>query len=82
MKRISTEEVMDNLYMFQVRFGEVDEFGWWELDRISVHAGMNFTSTQFQDECQTCGVWLTLAALYHQEMNGQVKVIYLFLFFL
>ena len=28
----------------------------------------------FQDECQTCGVWLTLAAPEHQEMNGKVEV--------
>ena len=28
----------------------------------------------FKEECQTCGVHLTLAASEHQEMNGQVKV--------
>ena len=35
---------------------------------------MQFTSTEFKDECQTCGVRLKLAAPEHQEMNGQVEV--------
>ena len=37
-------------------------------------AGTQFTPTYFQDECQTRGVCLTLAAPEHQEMNRQVKV--------
>ena len=40
----------------------------------SADAGTQFTSTEFKDECQTCGVRLTLAAPEHQEMNGQVEV--------
>ena len=28
MDNITTEEVMDNLDVFQARFGKVDEFGW------------------------------------------------------
>ena len=35
---------------------------------------MQFTLTEFKDECQTCGVRLTLVAPEHQEMTGQVKV--------
>ena len=31
---------------------------------------------KFKDECQTRGVCLTLAAPEHQEMNGQVEVIW------
>ena len=31
MERITTEEVMDNLDMFQPRFGKMDKFGWWDL---------------------------------------------------
>ena len=31
---ILTEEVMDKLDIFQSRFGEIDEFGWWDLKRI------------------------------------------------
>ena len=60
--------------MFQSRFGENDEFGWWDLERISEDAGTQFNSTEFKEECQTCGVRLTLAVSEHQEMNGQVEV--------
>ena len=74
MEKITTEEVMDKLDMFQSRFGKIDPFGWWDLERISADAGMHFTSTEFKDECQTCGVRLTLAALEHQEMNGKIEV--------
>ena len=35
MEKITTEEVMDKLDMFQSRFGERCEFGWWYLERIS-----------------------------------------------
>ena len=49
MERITTEEVMNNLDMFQSRFGKIDEFGWWDLERISADAGMQFTSKELQD---------------------------------
>ena len=74
MEKITTEEVMEILYMFQSRFGKMDQFGLWYLERISADAGTQFTSTEFKDECQTCGVFLTLAAPEYQEMNGQVEV--------
>ena len=74
MENITTEEVMDKLDMFQSRFGKIDQFGWWDLERISADAGTQFTSTKFKEECQISGVRLTLAALEHQEMNGQVEV--------
>ena len=32
---ISTEEVMDELDMFQSRFVKIDEFGWWDLEIVS-----------------------------------------------
>ena len=48
MDKITIEEVMDKLYMFQSRFEEIDEFGWWDLERISVNAGTQFTSTEFK----------------------------------
>ena len=35
MEKIKTEEVMDKLDMFQSRFRKIDEFGWWDLERIS-----------------------------------------------
>ena len=34
MEKIPTEEVMDRLDMFQSRFGKMDQFGWWDLERI------------------------------------------------
>ena len=34
---------MDKLDMFQSRFGKIDQFGWWDLERISVDAGTQFT---------------------------------------
>ena len=52
----------------------MDQFGWWDLERMSADAGTQFTSTEFKDECQSCGVRLTLTAPEHQEMNRQVEV--------
>ena len=57
---------MDKFGMFQSRFGKIDKFGWWELEIISSDAGMQFTSTEFQDKCQTCSVQLTLEAPENQ----------------
>ena len=65
---------MDKLDIFQSRFEKIDQFGWWDLERISADAGTQFTLTEFKEECQTRGVRLTLAAPEHQEMNGQVEV--------
>ena len=62
MEKITTEEVMEKLDMFQSRFGKIDQFGWWYLEIISADAGTQFTSTYFKYECQTHGVCLTLAA--------------------
>ena len=31
MEKITTEEVMYKLDMFQSRFGKFDQFGWWDL---------------------------------------------------
>ena len=39
MDKITTEEVMDKLDMFQSRFGKMDQFGWWNLEIISADAG-------------------------------------------
>ena len=62
MEKITTEEVIDKLDMFLSRFGKIDQFGWWDLERISADAGTQFTLTEFKDECQTRRVCLTLAA--------------------
>ena len=74
MDNITTEQVIDKLDMFQSRFCKFDQFGWWDLGKISADASTHFTSTEFKDECETRGVHLTLAAPEHQEMNGQVEV--------
>ena len=74
MEKITTEEVMDKLDMFQSRFGKIDEFGLWYLERISVDADTQFTLTEFKENCLTCGVHLTLAAPEHQEINVQIEV--------
>ena len=63
---------MDKLDMFQSRLGKIDKFGWWYLERIPADAGTQFTSMEFNKECQTRGVHLALAALEHQKMNGKV----------
>ena len=74
MEKITTEEVMDKLDMFQSRFGKIAQFGWWDLERISADAGTQFTPKDFKEECQTRGVSLTLVAPEHQEMKGQVEL--------
>ena len=45
---MTTEEVMDKLDMFQYIFGKIDQFGWWDLERISADSGTQFTSTDFK----------------------------------
>ena len=49
MEKITTEEVMDNLDMLQSRFVKIDEFEWWDLERISEDSGKQFTSTEFKE---------------------------------
>ena len=48
MEKLTTEEVMDKLDMFQSRFEKIDQFGWWDLEIISADAGTQFTSTEFK----------------------------------
>ena len=52
----------------------MDKSGWWDLEIISSDSGLQFTSMEFKEEFQSCGVHLTLAAPEHQERNGQVEV--------
>ena len=39
MEKITTEEIIVKLDMFQSRFGKIDEFVWWDSERISADAG-------------------------------------------
>ena len=55
--------------MFQSRSEKIDEFGWWDLERISVDSGTQFNSTEFKEGYQNCRVHLRLAAPEHHEMN-------------
>ena len=66
MDRITTEEVMDKLDMFQSRFGKIDGFFWWDLEIILADAGTQFTSMNIKDQCQTRSVNLTFAYTEHQ----------------
>ena len=50
MEKITTAEVMDKLDMFQYRFGKIDQFRWWDLERISADACTQFTLTEFKEE--------------------------------
>ena len=74
MENITTVEVMEKLDMFQSRFGKIDQFGWWDLEKTSADAGTQFTSTDFKDEFKTHRVFLALAAPEHQDMNRQFEV--------
>ena len=74
MEKITTEEVMDKLDIFQSKSVKIEESLWWSLERISTDSGKQFTSTEFKEECQTCGVHLRLGAPEHQETKIHVKV--------
>ena len=56
MENIATKEVMDRLDMFQARFGKVDEFGWWDMERIQTYAVTQFNSKGFQGDLYIRGV--------------------------
>ena len=50
MEKITTEEVMEKLDMFQSISWNIDEFGWWDLEIFSADASTQFTSTEFKEE--------------------------------
>ena len=56
MENITTEGVMYKLDMFKERYVEVDEFGWWDMERIQIDPSMKFTSREFQKGLPVCGV--------------------------
>ena len=49
MEKITTEKVMDKVGIFQSILGNIDEFGWWDLETILADAGTQFTSTEFKE---------------------------------
>ena len=48
MEKITIEEVRDKLDMFQSIFVDIDEFVWWDLERITSDVGTQFTSTELK----------------------------------
>ena len=74
-ENITTPGVLDKLDMFQSRFGKINQFGWWDLERISADAGTQFTSTKFKEECQIHRVRLTLAGLNaHDNQKDEIII--------
>ena len=74
MEKIKTEKEKGKLDMFQSRFGKIDDFGWLDLERISADTGMQYTSMNFKEYCQTIRVHLTIVAPKYQEINGKIEV--------
>ena len=73
IENITTEEVMEKIEKFQERFGKVDEFGLWDIDRIQTYSGMQFNS-KGQEDISLHGIQLYLAAKDHKYINDQVEV--------
>ena len=48
-KNFTTEEVMEKLDLFEPRFGKVNDFGWWYMERIQTDSVTEFTSNEFQE---------------------------------
>ena len=49
MEKLTTEEVMHKLDMFQSRFEKTDKIGWWGIERISADVDTQFTLTEFKE---------------------------------
>ena len=48
----------------------------WNLELTQTDAGTQFTSKGFQEGIYVCGVQLTSVTPDHQEMNGQVELMW------
>ena len=64
--KTTIEESIDKIDMFQVRFGEVEKFGWWDLEQIQNDSITQFIYKRFQEGLSICIVQLTLSTLDHQ----------------
>ena len=47
---------MEKLDMFQARFGKVEEFGWWDMERIQTDDVAQFNSKEFKEVLSVHGV--------------------------
>ena len=65
---------MNKLDIFQEIFGEVYEFGWWNMEIIQTDADTWFTSREFQEGLCVHGALLELEAPDLHAMNVQVEV--------
>ena len=74
MENITTEEVTENIYMFQEIFGKLDEFEGWDMDRIKTDSGTKLNPKEFQEGLSVHEKKLALATPDHQRMNDQVEV--------
>ena len=74
MEKISTEEVIDKLDMFQSRFGNIDEFGWWDLEKNYSRCRIAIYPDGVQRRMPNLRSSLKLKAPEHQEMNRQDEV--------
>ena len=63
---ITTDKIMGKIDMFQEIFGKVDEFSWWDMERIQTYADTWFTYKEFQEGLSVRGLRLALAAQDHQ----------------
>ena len=57
---------MYKLDVFQERFGQLDAFGWWDIEIIQNDTSTQFTSRKFQEVVSVRGVQLALSARDHQ----------------
>ena len=64
-RKSQQKKLWTNWICFSPYSVKIDQFGWWDLERISVDADTQFTLTEFKEEFQTRGVCLTLAAPEH-----------------
>ena len=65
---------MDKLDMFNGRFGKVEEFGQWYIERIQTDASTQFTSKEFKEYLSVRDTRLSLATPDHQEIINKVEV--------
>ena len=72
MEKISTEEVIDNLDMFQSKFGKIDEFGWCDLEIISsMKEGIYLDGSQRRLLNSRSSFWVSSSGTSVNERTGR-----------
>ena len=74
MEKITTEEVMDKLDMFQSRSGKSTNLDGWTYKAFQQMQDCNLPQWSSKKNIKTHGIHLMLAAPEHKEINGQVEV--------